>query len=104
MNLPPKDYTTQEQIIAVCLDECGLRYEQQRDFYPYTVDLYIPEISMVVEADGKYGQLAKRDLKRDMAISAYEEVFNILHIKELTKGRIKHTIWQALSKLETQGI
>ena len=42
MNLPPRDFTKQENIIAECLDDFGLRYEQQYDFPPYTVDIYIP--------------------------------------------------------------
>ena len=29
MNLPPKDYTQQETLIAQVLDDLGLRYEQQ---------------------------------------------------------------------------
>ena len=52
MNLPPRDYTEQEQIIARCLDEFGLRYEQQAYYHPYIIDFYIPEIKMAVEADG----------------------------------------------------
>ena len=33
MTLPPRDYTSQENIIADCLSEFGLRYSQQYDFY-----------------------------------------------------------------------
>ena len=52
MNLPPKEYTKQENIIAECLDEFGMRYSQQTSFPPYIVDFYVSEIKMVVEADG----------------------------------------------------
>ena len=65
MNLLHKDYTLQENIIADCLSEFGLRYEEQYNFWPYTVDFYIPEIKWILEADGKYGHLQKRDKKRD---------------------------------------
>ena len=43
MNLPPKDYTKQEQLIAAELSRLGLRYDQQVEVNPYTVDFFIPE-------------------------------------------------------------
>ena len=95
----PKDYTSQENIIADCLSDLGLRYEQQADFAPYTPDFYIPEIKMIVEADGKYGHLRKRDVKRDIALSKHDEIEYILHIRAFTKKRIKETLWQGLNKL-----
>ena len=55
MNLPPRDYTDQENLIADCLSKFGMRYDQQVYYHPYIVDFYIPEIKMVVEADGVYG-------------------------------------------------
>ena len=99
MNLPPKDYTPQENLIAECLNEFGLRYEQQYEFWPYTADFYIPEIQMVIEADGKYGHLKKRDVKRDIALGRRDDVQYILHIRLFTKKRIKETLWQGLNKL-----
>jgi len=100
MNLPPRDYTKQENIIADCLDEFGLRYEQQYDFPPYTVDVYIPEINMVIEADGKYGHLQKSDSKRDVYITSSYNVKYLLHIKDTTKEKIKDILWQELNNLE----
>ena len=47
----PKDYTLQENIIAECLSEFGLRYDQQYPFFTYTVDFWVPELNMVLEAD-----------------------------------------------------
>ena len=99
MTLPPKDYTPQENIIAECLSEFGLRYEQQYDFWPYTADFYIPELNMVIEADGKYGHLSKRDVKRDLALGKQHNVKYILHIRLFTKKKIKETLWQGLNKL-----
>ena len=61
----PRDYTKQEQLIAEELSECGLRYEQQVDVHPYTVDFFVSEIGLIIEADGIYGHLRKRDTKRD---------------------------------------
>jgi len=100
MNLLPRDYTKQENLIAECLDSFGLRYEQQYDFFPYTVDFYIPDINMVIEADGKYGHLSKRDVKRDVALVNIHEVLYILHIRDFTKERIKDTLWLGLNKLK----
>ena len=99
MNLLPKDYTDQENIIAECLSEYGLRYDQQYEFWPYTADFYISEIKMVIEADGKYGHLHKRDVKRDVFLSKCDNVNYILHIRDFTKAKIKETLWQGLNKL-----
>ncbi len=98
MNLLPKDYTLQENIIADCLSEFGLRYEEQYNFWPYTVDFYIPEIRMVIEADGKHGHLRKRDVKRDIFLSGLEEVEYILHVRQFTKKEIEDVLWRGLNK------
>jgi len=99
MNLLPKDYTAQENLIAECLDSFGMRYEQQYDFFPYSVDFYIPDINMVIEADGKYGHLSKRDVRRDLDLGNKHEIQYILHIRDFTKERIKETLWLGLNKL-----
>ena len=100
MTLLPRDYTAQENIIAECLSEFGLRYEQQNEFWPYTPDFYIPELKMIIEADGKYGHLRKRDVKRDIELGRNENVVYILHIRESTKEKIKETLWHGLNNLE----
>mgnify|MGYP003132535268 FL=1 len=100
MNLPPRDYTEQEQIIARCLDEFGLRYEQQAYYHPYIIDFYIPEIKMAVEADGVYGHLSKRDRKRDKDLLSLEDIEYIIHIKETTLEKIRELLWQELTKLD----
>jgi|TARA_R110000824_G_scaffold103650_2_gene246234 very-short-patch-repair endonuclease len=99
MNLPPRDYTDQENIIAECLSEFGMRYTEQYEFFPYTVDFLIPDLDMVIEADGKYGHLRKRDRKRDLFLLGQNEVQYIVHIKETTKVKIKDALWQELNKL-----
>ena len=99
MALLPRDFTKQENIIAECLSDLGLRYTEQYELYPYTVDFYIPELRMIVEADGTYGHLKKRDLKRDMKLQKYNDVEYILHIKETTRKAIKEFLCQALSNL-----
>tara|TARA_R110000824_G_scaffold145924_2_gene314475 strand:- start:2342 stop:2656 length:315 start_codon:yes stop_codon:yes gene_type:complete len=100
LNLTPKDYTAQEKIIAEELDELGFRYAEQYIFFPYTVDFYVPELKLVIEADGKYGHLKKRDAKRDMKLAYNNEIEYILHISALTKSGVKETLWRGLNKLE----
>jgi very-short-patch-repair endonuclease len=95
----PKDYTKQENIIANCLSEFGIRYEQQYNFYPYLVDFFIPDIRMVIEADGIYGHLRKRDIQRDQILVDNYGVEYILHITETSKKEIKDILWQGLNKL-----
>ena len=96
MNLPPKDYTKQEQLIAAELSRLGLRYDQQVEVYPYTVDFFVPELGMIIEADGIYGHLQKRDTQRDANLLRTYGIDNILHIKESTKEGVKDTLCRAL--------
>jgi len=96
MNLPPKDYTKQEQLIATELSRLGLRYDQQVEVHPYTVDFFIPELGMVIEADGIYGHLQKRDTKRDADLMRIYGIENILHIKDSTKEGVENTLCQVL--------
>ena len=97
MRYLPKDYTSQEQLIADELSELGLRYDQQVDVYPYTVDFFIPELGLVIEADGVYGHLRKRDVKRDGDLMRIFGIENILHVKDSTKEGVKNTLCQALN-------
>ena len=99
MNIKPTDYTKQENIIADCLSEMGLRFEQQTMFGSYQVDFWIPELKLVIEADGVYGHLKKRDVKRDTFLLYKPEIENILHIKFQTKSDIQEDLWRALSRL-----
>ena len=82
MNSPPRDYTSQENTIAKILDEFGLRYDTQHFFVQYIADFWVPEIGMIIEADGVYGHLQKRDIKRDTELMALPMVDSVLHIKE----------------------
>ena len=99
MNLPPRDYTEQENLIAKSLDDFGMRYQEQADFFPYTVDFFIPDVGMIIEADGYYGHLAKRDAKRDEYLGNHKDVDIIVHIKETTQKDIKERVWQELNRL-----
>ena len=98
----PKDYTKQENVIAEVLSEIGLRYDQQVPISGYIADFFVPELGMVIEADGIYGHLKKRDVKRDADIMRIYGVENILHIKENSKVGVQDTLWQALNKLDEE--
>tara|TARA_R110002020_G_scaffold101896_6_gene239624 strand:- start:227 stop:574 length:348 start_codon:yes stop_codon:yes gene_type:complete len=98
-SLKPRDYTDQENRIAECLSEFGLRYEQQYEFYPYLADFFVAELNMVIEADGVYGHLSKRDKVRDYNLINVHGVQHVLHIKETKKGDIEKVLWQELNKL-----
>jgi len=95
----PRDYTKQENLIADALSEFGLRYDQQVPISSYTVDFFVPELGLVIEADGIYGHLRKRDAYRDSEIMRVFGIENILHIKENSIRGIKDTLWQALDNL-----
>ena len=97
--LLPKDYTEQENKIAEILSDLGLRYDQQVGFGKYTVDFHIKELGMVIEADGIYGHLRKRDVLRDTNLQSFPGIEYIIHIKENTKRGIKDVLWQVLNKL-----
>ena len=95
----PRDHTAQENIIEEYLSEWGLRYEMQASFPPYTVDFLIPELNMVIEADGVYGHLQTKDRIRDRKLIETGEILIVLHCKETTKGKIKEFLWRELNKL-----
>ena len=99
--LLPKDFTMQEKIIADCLSKLGLRFVEQFNILNYTVDFWISELSMVIEADGMMGHLRKADAKRDEALLSNSEIEieHILHITGRTYEPIMEELCQALDKL-----
>tara|TARA_R110002020_G_scaffold403703_1_gene613816 strand:- start:317 stop:670 length:354 start_codon:yes stop_codon:yes gene_type:complete len=98
----PRDYTRQENIIAEVLSDLGLRYDTQVHISKYVADFFVPELGMIIEADGVYGHLKKRDVKRDADLMRIYGVKNILHIRENSKTGVTDTLWQALNKLEEE--
>jgi len=95
----PRDYTKQENVIAQVLSDMGLRYDTQVPINQYTADFFVPELGMIIEADGIYGHFKKRDIKRDADLMRIYGVKNILHIKENSKVGVQDTLWQALNRL-----
>ena len=54
---------------------------------------------MVIEADGVYGHLGKRDRIRDGKLIQTGDIQIVLHCKKTTKGQIKEFLWRELNKL-----
>ena len=99
--LLPKDYTHQEKKIANCLSNLGLRYTEQFNILKYTVDFWVPELSMVIEADGQMGHLRKADAKRDAELLSGQdpEVSQVVHISATDVHAIMEELCQVLDKL-----
>lgn len=97
--MPSKFWTKQEKLIQRCIEESGLRYISQARFGIYDVDFYLPEIEVVVEADGPFGHLAKRDAYRDGKLKdmGVEEIW---HFRENTLETIKGRLCLELNRLE----
>lgn len=102
MNIHPTDYTKQENLIADCLSELGFRFEQQTHFGNYQVDFWIPDLRLVIEADGVYGHFKKRDVRRDDFLLSEDEIENVFHVKVQTKTEIQEELWRALSRLSEE--
>ena len=102
--MPSKFWTEKEKLIQKCVEETGLLYISQARFGTYDVDFYLPEIGVVVEADGPFGHLAKRDAKRDAELKDMgTDLFpieEIWHFRENTLKTIRERLCQELNKLE----
>ena len=105
MPQPYKNDTMQERYVSAALDEYGYVWVEQCDWFPpYVVDFYLPELCMVIEADGHYGHFRKREIKRDMDLMDTSMVDYILHIKSRTLEGIREELWQALSKYQEEEV
>ena len=69
--MPYRNGTKQEKLVQRCIEELGLRYVEQAKFGQYEVDFLLTELDVVVEADGPFGHLAKRDARRDQDLIGY---------------------------------
>ena len=65
------------------------------------MDFWIPELSMVIEADGQMGHLRKADAKRDAELLAGEDpkVSQVVHIAATDVHVIMEELCQVLDKL-----
>jgi very-short-patch-repair endonuclease len=103
MRQPYKDDTKQERLVADALEECGYAFMIQCDWFkPYIVDFYLPELGMVVEADGHYGHFSKRDKQRDLDLQNSSMVEYVLHVTGTNLKDIKEELWLGLEKYQEE--
>ena len=79
----------------------GFRFTEQFEILKYTVDFWIPELNMVIEADGIVGHLRKADARRDAALLESEDpiVDYVIHIAKVTTEDIMEELCQVFDKL-----
>lgn len=58
----------------------GIRFSRQEPIGKYTVDFYVEDLKIAIEADGIYGHNIKADRIRDAELKELG-VFQIWHIK-----------------------
>ena len=75
------------------IEENGLLYEYQVRIGQYTIDFFLPELDVIIEADGVFGHLNKRDRKRDADLGDMgyplvwhlkEQTLSVRHLQELS--------------------
>ena len=74
---------------------------EQFNILNYTVDFWVPELNMVIEADGKVGHLRKADAKRDAALLESEDpiVQYVVHVTKISTEDIMEELCQVFDKL-----
>jgi very-short-patch-repair endonuclease len=77
--MPQCFYTPKQLEVESWINEFGLRTQLEKIVGQYSVDIFIPEINMVVEVDGK--QHYKKEIeRRDKVLKEEFEIAKILHI------------------------
>lgn len=99
--MPYRNGTKQEKLVQRCIEELGLRYVEQAKFGPYEVDFLLTELDVVVEADGPFGHLAKRDARRDQDLIDMG-IAEVWHFREKTLKDIKERLCQELNRYQNQ--
>jgi very-short-patch-repair endonuclease len=65
------------------------------------VDFLLTELDVVVEADGPFGHLAKRDARRDQDLIDMG-IAEVWHFREKTLKDIKERLCQELNRYQNQ--
>ena len=99
--MPYRNGTKQEKLVQRCIEELGLRYVEQAKFGQYEVDFLLAELDVVVEADGPFGHLAKRDARRDQDLIDMG-IAEVWHFREKTLQDIKERLCQELNRYQNQ--
>src|SRR3990167_1924682 len=94
-----RDFTKQEQIVAGCLEELGIRYEQQAPMGDLTADFFCRDLGggTIIEADGRIGHLRKADKDRDSRLLDMPGIRHIIHIKAQKKKEIFNELQEKIN-------
>ena len=66
--------TPAQLMVAGWLQDMGMGFSlESEDFYPYTADVYLADLNLVIELDGP-SHLKKKDAKRDAHIKEHHQV------------------------------
>lgn len=89
-----KEHTSIERLVYDFLVLKGIVFEKQKVINGrFIVDAYIPELNLVIEADGSYWHSLPRVVKKDKAENAYLKKcgFNLIRLteEEIIKGTFK---------------
>lgn len=60
-----KSYTDKQMLVESWINQIGFRTDLEKVFGEFSVDIYVPELNIVVEVDGPHHMFKKRDKKRD---------------------------------------
>lgn len=87
-----KEPTSIEYIVYTFLKSKGIIFEKQKVINDrFIVDVYIPELNLIIECDGSYWHSLDRVMKKDKAENAYLKKcgFNLLRFseEEIKSGR-----------------
>jgi very-short-patch-repair endonuclease len=80
-----------ERWVAMELDELGIVYEQQRVFWRYIVDFFIPDRNLVIECDGVYWHRTPEQLAHDRKRDAWLTEKCNLRIVRLSEAEIRES-------------
>jgi len=95
-----KEPTSIEKKVYNELKEKGILFEKQKLINGrFLVDVYIPSLNLIIEADGDYWHSLDRTIKKDKAENAYLKTcgFNLLRLTEteINNNKFKEKlVWQ----------
>lgn len=78
--------------IEKILDDLGINYISEKEFYPYAIDMYLPEWHIGIEADGPLHNKAKDKIRDDKILSDYGVVLLRIPIKGFSVNGAKKDI------------
>jgi very-short-patch-repair endonuclease len=86
----PTERTKPHRRVEKCLDEMSISYMSEREFPPYTLDVYLPEWHLAIEIDGPYHN-QKHDATRDRWLLEWHGIHTL---------RLNATKWKSTAKVK----